>query len=81
MEVSFTDPDIYGQAHPLENEELIGSKLKAFEVAVAEIPNADKKNLVLAQSKCPELLTEGFKLQFLRCEVFNEKVGEDMCFH
>lgn len=75
MEVSFTDPDQYGQYHPLENEELIGEKLKAFDAACGEIPAVEKENLTLAETNCPDLLTKEFKLQFLRCEVFNEELA------
>ena len=73
-EPSFTEPDQYGQSHPIENPDLISSKLKHFEDAVKEITKNEKENLVRAQEKCPELLTDDFKLMFLRCEVFNEKV-------
>ena len=75
MAVSFTEPDQYSQAHPIENDALIAEKMTAFDAAVDKIAKADKENLILAQTKCPDLLDEAFKLQFLRCEVFDEKVS------
>ena len=69
-----TEPDQYGQAHPIETQDVVIHSLKEFEAAVEAIPAKDKPSLTEAQQKCPQLLTDDFKLQFLRCEVFNEKV-------
>ena len=68
-------PDQYGQLHPNETAELVESKLKAFEEEVKKLSDDDTKNLKEAQEKCPELLTDQFKLMFLRCEVFNADVS------
>ena len=75
--ISFSEPDQYGQMHPEENHELIAEKLIAFEGALKDIPPTEKENLIQAQTQCPHLLTEEFKLQFLRCEVFNETLAAD----
>jgi hypothetical protein len=70
VEVPFTDVDCYGQRHPIESEELIRSKLLEFDRHVARIPAAGKRQLLRARRQCPELLTDRFKLMFLRSEVF-----------
>lgn len=68
------DPDQYGQRHPIETLELLELKQKEFQVELDKIPDKVKRNVILAQEKCPELLTEKFKLMFLRAEVFNADV-------
>jgi len=67
-------PDIYGQLHPVETPELIAKAHADFDRLVESLPPAEKKGLLQAQAKCPQLLTDDFKLQFLRCEVFNADV-------
>ena len=74
--VDFTETDLYGQRHPIENDQLITSKLKEFEDEVDKIPEAEKGSLLQAQSKCPSLLVDDFKLMFLRCEIFNADVSK-----
>ena len=69
-------PDVYGQLHPLETEDLVYQKRKEFEDELAKIPHGQKKCLLQAQEKCPQLLNDDFKLKFLRCEVFNADVSE-----
>jgi hypothetical protein len=68
-------PDIYWQLHPNETPELIAGKHKEFETEIGKLPADAKKNLNQAQERCPELLTDDFKLMFLRCEVFNAGVS------
>lgn len=66
-------PDVYGQVHPVETDELIERKLREFDEEVEKLP--DKRNILSAQEKCPQFLTTEFKLMFLRSEVFNADVG------
>jgi hypothetical protein len=73
--VEMTEPDIYGQCHPMETEELIQTKLKEFEAVLLTLPTTQTASLAMAQAKCPELLDTDFKVMFLRCEVFNVKVS------
>ncbi|CAB9518712.1 tocopherol transfer protein-like [Seminavis robusta] len=68
----FTEPDDYGQRHPIETPQLIISKLRSFEYQLVLIPHHKKTCLKKAMKNCPELLTDKFKLMFLRCECFNE---------
>ncbi|CAB9518711.1 tocopherol transfer protein-like [Seminavis robusta] len=69
----FTEPDCYGQTHPIETPQLIASKLQSFEHQLVAIPHHKKTCLKQAMKKCPELLTDKFKLMFLRCECFNDQ--------
>jgi len=67
-------PDIYGQVHPEETLDLVNNRIAAFDKAVkavTKVESEQNKCLLQATSKCPELLSEKFKLLFLRCEVFN----------
>lgn len=75
--VVLSDPDpLYGQVHPQETPELLVLKLKELE-AELQLPTNDKKRHGYDQavSKCPEQLTNDFKLRFLRCEVFQVPVS------
>jgi len=61
-------PDIYGQMHPIETPELLKSRLRDFDRAVEKQATQAKASLLKAQRRCPELLTNEFKLMFLRAE-------------
>jgi hypothetical protein len=74
-------PDIYGQVHPNETPELIARKQNEFETELDKLAAGSKKNLERAQERCPELLTDDFKLMFLRCEVFNADVSTLACYY
>jgi len=67
--------DIYGQIHPVETPNLLKESLKEFETEVEQIKPEKSASLRMAQQKCPQLLTDDFKLMFLRCECFRVKVG------
>jgi hypothetical protein len=75
QEVPMTDPDIYGQRHPIEGEELVQFKLREFDLAVAAIPPKSRQTVDTAETRCPQLLTNRFKLMFLRCDCFNAAVS------
>lgn len=64
-------PDVYGQVHPEETDEMITEKLQAFEAELEKLPEDSKKSMLEAQEKCPDQTTKEFKLMFLRSEVFN----------
>ena len=68
-DVPKTDPDQYGQVHPIESHDLIASKLKDLEkeLSKSELQSPGYQG---ARTHCPEQLTNDFKLQFLRCEQF-----------
>lgn len=64
-------PDIYGQLHPVETPELLVKKHEEFLEELSKIAADKKKNVTLANEKCPELINDDFIRLFLRCEVFN----------
>ena len=68
-------PDQYGQLHPVETEELLARKQVEFHEEIQKLPSKDRQGLIQAEEKCPELLTDKFKLMFLRAEVFNADVS------
>ena len=49
-----------------ETMELIQQSLLAFQEEVERIDPSERKELMDAETKCPELLDDAFKLQFLR---------------
>ena len=75
MFVPKTKPDMYQQEHPIESEDLILTKLKELEVELEKIPVNEKTIFLQAVKKCPQLVSNTEKIQFLRCEVFNADVG------
>ena len=72
--IPMTEADQYGQAHPIESDDLISEKLKDLEKEITLLADDKRAAYNQAKDKCPELLTDKFKLMFLRCEVFNAKV-------
>lgn len=71
-------PDMYGQLHPMESPELIAEGLKSFEEQLQKILSANEASCVSqAFSKCPHLMTNKFKLMFLRAEVFNADLAAE----
>ena len=70
-----SEPDVYGQRHPVETPALITETLAQLEVEIDLLPEASKVGLEQAKQKCPDMLDDAFKLMFLRCEVFNTDVS------
>lgn len=66
-------PDEYGHVHPNETQSLVRSKLEDLELELAKLSKKDAYEQ--AQTKCPDQLTDAFKLMFLRCEVFDAIVS------
>ena len=67
----------YGQVHPVETEDLIQNKLEELETELDKIPPEDKLQWMQALAKCDDSqVGQDFKLQFLRCEVFNADVSD-----
>jgi len=66
-----TEPDIYGQCHPVETPELIAQGFANLDAELAKIPIQDKAVLMRAMKECPDVVNDKHKLMFLRCEVFN----------
>ena len=74
--IEMTEPDIYGQCHPIESSSLIETKLKEFEAELVKLPEEKTISLKMADEKCPpNYIDDDFKLMFLRCEVFNVDVS------
>ena len=69
------DVDVYGQYQPQETESMIAESLHAFQETLDKTPPSEKQALSQAEEHCSELLTEGFKLMFLRCELFDIDVS------
>jgi hypothetical protein len=73
--IEYEVPDQYGQIHPIETDAMIQNRLRDFDdVLNHTVPVMKKKNFNEARFKCPELLTDSFKLMFLRCECFKVDV-------
>jgi len=55
-----------------ETQQILTEKLRAFDAHVAHhIPPSKKTALSLAEQRCPHLLTDAFKLKFLRTEILD----------
>ena len=66
--------DQYGQSHVVETTDMKAKALIELEQELDNIPKEDKEYLNEAKEKCPDQLTDDFKLMFLRCDQFNIKV-------
>lgn len=79
--VTRTEPDIYGQQHPIETTMLISSKLQEFDLQIQQQvsmytstssqQSRPPPNFISAERLCPHLVPSSFKLLFIRCECFD----------
>ena len=75
MAVELTEPDRFGQRHPLETPELIQTKLAELELELKDLPLEQKEAFEQAIVECPDqAVNVEFRLWFLRCEVFRPRV-------
>jgi hypothetical protein len=75
--IPMSDADIYGQRHPIESTDLIGSKLMELDDELSKLTAEDAEGWTQAKEKCSsDLVDDDFKLMFLRCEVFNADVSD-----
>jgi len=74
-EIPMSREDIYGQRHPIESVDMIEDKLFELDGELALLRPEEKQGWIQAQEKCPSLITNDFKLMFLRCEVYNADVS------
>jgi len=64
----------YGQLNPKEETpEFVRDQLQDLEKELSDISDAKKSGYLEAQEKSPGLCDDAFKLQHLRCEIFNVK--------
>jgi CRAL/TRIO domain len=68
--ISYHKPDVYGQVHPIETEELLNKSLEEFEKQLRLIPSDISGAALMAEEMCPEIVSRDFKICFLRAEVF-----------
>ena len=67
-------PDLYGQTHVTETPEIVSKALQGLKHELIQMSEDDASCLKQAMERCPEQLTDDFKLMFLRCEAFDCKV-------
>lgn len=70
-----TDPDKYGQSHPIETPILIQSSLILLNEEIEKYSGIEKEAYLKAIELCPNIVTtDDHKLLFLRCEQYNVDV-------
>lgn len=76
LQMEKTKPDIYGQRHIFETQQLISEKLSLFEAHVAELSEEESIGVQQAEKRCPAIVkSREHRLVFLRSEVFNAKLA------
>lgn len=69
--------NLYGQrAQPEETPDFISKSHANLLKELDKLDDETKKGWLQAKVKCPNLVGEEHRLMFLRCEVFNEEVGD-----
>jgi hypothetical protein len=69
-----TDPDKYGQRHPIESPVLVQSSLILLHEELEKISLEEKEHFLKAKEICPDIVTDAHMIVFLRCEQFNVDV-------
>mmetsp|Transcript_10935 Transcript_10935/g.22871 ORF Transcript_10935/g.22871 Transcript_10935/m.22871 type:complete len:119 (-) Transcript_10935:578-934(-) len=70
-----SDIAIYGQQPPKEETpEFLSSSFAELDRELDNLPEEKKAGWLKAKEKCPELVGEGHRLMFLRCEVFRADI-------
>jgi CRAL/TRIO domain len=72
--IQYYKPDVYGQVHPIETEELLNTSLAEFERQLRAVSPDMSGAALMAEEMCPDIVCRDFKICFLRAEVF--RVGD-----
>jgi len=70
-----SDPDKYGQFHPIETPVLVQTSLILLNEELEKLSGDEKEAYLKAVEMCPNIVTsDDHKILFLRCEQYNVDV-------